>query len=888
MLKPDPSTIRKTLELFSLTPGQVSEIRAIDVKRNGSRPATYNGYFKMPGQLDQAIKEIQRLDNTGQPTAIWCIPNPLEPALLAVRNGKIGYAGSGEGAQDKHVLVRSVLLLDVDAVRPVTSVQATDAEHNTALDELDRLRDTVREHLGVDVVLADSGNGGHALLRLPDLPNDVETSGLLKNLLSSLKKLSGVNLDESTSNPARACKLYGTVSRKGEDLDERPHRITRLLEVPDGWRDRPASLDKLRAVAALAETSPRPTVTRATPAGQALDVPDWCSRVGLAIERVDQDERSTKYFVTCPWCGNGNAAIMQQPDGVLSYKCYHATHGCHDRTWHDLRKHYQPDAPRHTAQSDPAPNEYYMTDLGNSKRLTDQYNQKLCYCHAWRSWLHYKNGRWHNNAEMVVAELAKQAMLNILHEAATVANDKERQALVHHAMASQSNRAISAMLSLSRSDPRISTDPDEFDAHDDLFNVSNGTLDLRTGELRPHRPGDLLSKQSPVAYDPAATCPNFLKFLDRVMAGNAELIRFLQRAAGYSMTGYADERCLFILHGCGSNGKSTLTDILAAIFGDYSRSTPSETLLAKRYDGGVPNDLAGLAGSRLVLTQETDRNRDLAEARVKALTGGGEKMAARFLFGEFFEFRPKFKIWLGTNHRPKIRGDDLAIWSRIRLVPFDVVIPPAEQIPRRELVGKILDEEASGVLNWCLTGAAEWYAHGLGTPAEVLAATAEYQYDQDTSKLSQFLSECTVSGVTGSILHSSLYEKYEKFCKDPDNDAHPVTLRDFSRRLTERGLKSRKTNAGKVWLGLQLVGYRDLLSAENAGDDQKVTQVTQVTDIYISPREVNAGYNLTKNASPSSLASLSAQTATDGVPLDELPEDLKAAINGVFDENNDE
>ena len=322
------------------------------------------------------------------------------------------------------------------------------------------------------------------------------------------------------------------------------------------------------------------------------------------------------------------------------------------------------------------------------------------------------------------------------------------------------------------------------------MNVLNGTLDLRTGELRPHRREDLITKLAPVVYDHEARCPLFLAFLDRILAGNADLIAFVQRAVGYSLTGDVQERVLLILWGGGANGKSTLLETLRGMLGDYAMRTPTETLLVKR-EGAIPNDIARLKGARFVSASEADEGKRLAEAQIKEMTGG-DTITARFMRAEFFDFRPEFKLWLATNHKPVIRGTDKAIWDRIRLVPFNVRIPEAEQ---DKGLGAKLRDELPGILAWAVEGCLAWQRDGLGIAKDVQAATASYRDEMDV--VAAFITDvCTVA--PGARVQSRvLYEKYKRWCEE--NGERAVSQKALGEKLRERGLEPRKGSGGARW-----------------------------------------------------------------------------------------
>ncbi|MFN3763256.1 MAG: phage/plasmid primase, P4 family, partial [Anaerolineae bacterium] len=323
-----------------------------------------------------------------------------------------------------------------------------------------------------------------------------------------------------------------------------------------------------------------------------------------------------------------------------------------------------------------------------------------------------------------------------------------------------------------------------------------GTIDLRSGELRPHNPDDLITKIAPVDYIPDAQAPTWEAFLHRIMDGNERLIAFLQRAVGYSLTGDTSERVLFILYGTGANGKTTFLETLRALLGDYGIQAPADTLLVGR-ENAVPNDIARLRGARFIAVSEISEGRRLAEVLVKSLTGR-DTITARFLYSEFFEFRPEGKIWLATNHKPIIRGTDKAIWDRIRLIPFTVTIPEAEQ--DKHLVEK-LKRELPGILAWAVRGCLEWQTSGLGVPEEVRSATEAYRAEMDV--IGAFIADRCILSAGARVKAGDLYEAYRKWCEE--NKEEPLNKIAFGLRLAERGLVSERDMHARYWRGIGLL-----------------------------------------------------------------------------------
>jgi len=279
------------------------------------------------------------------------------------------------------------------------------------------------------------------------------------------------------------------------------------------------------------------------------------------------------------------------------------------------------------------------------------------------------------------------------------------------------------------------------------------------------------------------------------MAGDADMIQFLQRAVGYSLSGSIGEQCLFFLYGTGANGKSIFLETLKLITGDYGLAASAQTLMATR-SSSIQNDIARLAGARFVACGEIEDGTRLRESLVKDLTGG-DTICARFLRREFFDFRPQFKLWIRANHKPQIRGSGEAIWRRIHLVPFAVQIPPAQRDP--DLLDK-LRAELSGILGWAVRGCIEHQRHGLATPAQVREATAEYRSEMDV--IGEFLSERCESEKNATVSAKDLYQAYRAWCED--SGTRPLSQRGFGLSLTERGYTKESGRGGVVYLRIKL------------------------------------------------------------------------------------
>ena len=440
------------------------------------------------------------------------------------------------------------------------------------------------------------------------------------------------------------------------------------------------------------------------------------------------------------------------------------------------------------------------TDLGNAERLVALHGENIRYCYPAKSWYIWDGQRWTPDHAGRIATLAQETVRSIYAEASQTEDDGERKALVKHGQRSENGNRLAALIGQAQN--KVAVQPEDLDTLPWILNCANGTLNLKTSELYAPRRTDLLTKISPVAFDAGADCPLWLSFLDRIMGGNQDLIQFLRRAIGYSLTGSTREQCLFLLHGLGANGKSTFLETVEKLMGEYGQQSDFSTFLVKRNQEGPRNDIARLKGARFVAATEAEGGARLSEVVVKQLSGG-DTVAARFLHQEFFEFKPEFKIWLGTNHKPIIRGTDNAIWRRIRLIPFTVTIPPKEQ--DRDLPAKLRDE-LPGILTWALTGCLEWREEGLGEPDEVREATAEYRVEMDV--LGEFLDACCIVQANAESKSAELYKVYKEWSEDGGN--RPMSQRAFGQALSERGIGRRRGTGNvqmRVGVGLRLASH---------------------------------------------------------------------------------
>ncbi len=445
------------------------------------------------------------------------------------------------------------------------------------------------------------------------------------------------------------------------------------------------------------------------------------------------------------------------------------------------------------------------TDLANACRLATLYGNDIRFTPE-RGWLIYKQGRWVvDDKQVQIQAHAKATAASIFDELKDAANKNDA---FRHAKRSQSRSAIESMIWLARSEPGVPMPLTAFDADGWLFNVLNGTVNLRTGELQPHRREDLISNVADVTYDPSAACELWDKFVLRVIDGNKELYDYLRRLVGYLLVGNTSEQVLHFLYGLGANGKSVFCELLMRLMGDYAIAVSPDLIMLKRH-GGIPNDVARLRGARLALMNETAQGARFDEAKLKDLTGG-DTLTARFLHQEFFDFASTHRIVIRGNHKPSISGTDEGIWRRLRLVPFTATIPEHERDP--QLLSKLL-AELPGILNWAIAGCLEWQGVGLKPPAIIIDAVRAYRMESDT--LGRFIDEHCEVRKLAQVKSSVFFKRYQQFSEAAGE--RWITSKELPHDMERRGFNRQHTNTGNVYIGIELAATEQAHWRESDG-----------------------------------------------------------------------
>lgn len=493
----------------------------------------------------------------------------------------------------------------------------------------------------------------------------------------------------------------------------------------------------------------------------------------------------------------------------------------------DQFKDYVRQAIQNAIEANDQPDTYNLTDLGNAERFATKYRDKVRWCGIWNTWMVFNGKAWEPDRTGYVDYLAKVVVRAIYNEAANpVLSQEDSKRIAKHASASESNRAVRAMLDRAKSE--LPTIPAEFNKHLYLLNCNNGTLDLRTGELRPHSPYDMLTRCLKTDYNPLANCPKWEEFIQGIFANDQALIQFMKESLGMSLCGDTSEQCLFICHGSGSNGKTTMLETVRIIMEDYGFAANIETF-SMRKNQGIGNDVAELYGARLVTASENALGSRLNEAFIKKATGK-EPLRARRLHENEFQFMPEFSIWFAVNHKPVVKDTSKGMWRRVHFIPFTVTIE-GDKLDKH--LGEKLLDESEGILAWLVQGHIDWYKRGhLVAPDVVKEATQSYRAEMDT--VAHFLKDECILEEGKRVGVSQLNERYEAWCK---RNGERFEAKDLKNSLKERGFQS-KRGTGGVWVWPN-IGLIDSDGSDGSDGKSKV-----------SPRSENTSQKTQNSPSP--------------------------------------
>jgi putative DNA primase/helicase len=431
---------------------------------------------------------------------------------------------------------------------------------------------------------------------------------------------------------------------------------------------------------------------------------------------------------------------------------------------------------------------YTFDDTGNAQRIVDNYGEDLLYSYVAKRWLYWDGRKWVYDYEgkvklMVDDVVARMPLDKDLYE--------DSDAYNKHCSKTRSSASKTAMLK--EAEHQMPILPEKLDMHSNLLNTVSGIVNLQNGTMVDHDKEQLMTKITNAEYTTTADCPIWLGFIETIFGGDRELIRYIQKAVGYSLTGSTEEQCVFFMYGEGRNGKSTFLDTIADILGDYATNIQPDSLMVRQSGGGT-SDIARLVGSRFVTSMEPGDGMRLNEGLLKQLTGGDKITAAKKYENEF-EFRTEFKLWMAMNHKPLIRGTDEGIWRRIHLIPFTVTIPD-DKVDRR--LKYKLRKEMPAILKWAVDGCLMWRREGLKRPACVEEATREYRASMDT--MGAFLSECCERGPR-EVGAAELFKVYTEWAKE--NNEYTMTATKFGTEMAKR-FDRKKAHGTMAYVGIGL------------------------------------------------------------------------------------
>lgn len=426
---------------------------------------------------------------------------------------------------------------------------------------------------------------------------------------------------------------------------------------------------------------------------------------------------------------------------------------------------------------------YSYDDTGNGERFSDSFERIVRFNHSRKEWVFYNEKYWESDEREKSRKLVDDVLRKMVNEPVVHSEDideKEARKLLHkHIKYSRSTPAKNNMLKEAQSDLPIT--PDDFDKDNYLLNVQNGYLDLNTGELFNHDKDKFFSKIANVEYTENIDHPLWDEFLNTIFDGDKELIRYIQRAIGYSLSGDVSEEMVFILHGFGRNGKSVFLNVINRMLGTYTINIKPQTLMVQpsRGGGGPSSDIARLADARFATVGESNEGMRFDEGVLKDLTGTGDMITARFLHGNDFDFYPKLKLWMATNHKPEITGKDDGIWRRLAVIPFTVQIP--EEDVDKQLSTKLFNE-LTGILRWAVEGYEEWQRIGLAEPYSVKKQRDDYRNEMDV--IEAFIDDACIRDRNAFTSTNDLFEEFDRWSRV--NNEKPMTNRKFSLEMASK------------------------------------------------------------------------------------------------------
>ena len=857
--KTNINEIKRAIALI-YQPGDVVELRAFD-KKGFSHPGYYDNFTKL-------AEDAAGLSNREDMASVYVLPNVIKKVLLARTKNHLYPDGLKDKklTADEDVLKRRWFIIDIDAdCDGVSGISSTDAEHQVTIDTAHNIINFLIS-IGFpkdSMILTSSGNGTHILVRIVDMPNTTENTELIKTCLLALSsKFTGIDL--SVFNPSRVFKLTGTVCRKGDALDDRPHRTAEFLEVPENIVIAPIeAMEALKALAPKKETPSPKTTYKSNGNRTEFDLETWLSAHGIEVTKKEPYQGGTRYILkACPFDSNHSgtsAALFKMAGGAIVYKCQH--NHCVDNDWGKLREMLEPECAEHKRQYEQRTEErghltqtdgpHILTDTTNAQLIVTLFGDIVRYDHRRERFLIWNSHRWQTDNNGKIFRLAIEAARARYQDAANIQDLKERERISNWAISSENRNRLEAAISLVKNFEPITDTGENWDTDPWLLGVQNGVVDLKTGQCRDGKQSDNITMTTGVKFDANAQCPLWLSTLSGIFQDDGGYLDFIHRYCGYSITGLIREQSSVIGWGEGANGKGIVAGALRNVMGDYAYDAPFSTF-EMNYKASIPNDIAALEHKRIVTSSETNNGSRLNEARLKAISHG-DPVTARYLHAEFFTFSPVCHIFLFVNHKPRIKDDSFGFWRGAELWPF---LRRFEGAADDKDLSKKLEAEKSGILNWFIVGCLEWQKRGLSPlPDKVTTATLEYR--RESNVLAEFYEDCCVVQENAIVKSSELYKVYCRWAEQSNLQKHEILSSViFSKTVAEKFKKVTK-NDGKIFVGIGLVTG---LVTGFSFDEQKhnvfsSSSPTREKNIENPPQPVTPSL-FTKNKAPKRLSTM--------------------------------
>ncbi len=842
---------QKILKYNDLVSGEIlKSLRVINPDNSviEARILYKDGKMKHTGwyvDMEKMSRDLVSYDRRNDVEAIYLTLNPVDPSLIARAANRIRETLGISLTSDEDIIRRRWLPIDLDPKKKA-DISTTEEEFNLAVQKMSEIVNYLSSLGWSKPVIGVSGNGIGMLYPI-DLPaND---DGLVKRVIEAFCKKfnnNNIEIDGTVFNPARLWKIYGTMTRKGDNMvgipniPDRPNRRSKILYVPD--KIEVVTREQLEDLIKRIEGEAPPESNKQENKDEAKTEPPVDNNknksrkfedkrkivekvlIGLKKEGIECVEKDLGDKVSwdlnrCPFNSvhHDGAFIRIKPNGAIIAGCQHKSCSESNRWgWKELRTKYDPDYIIRIDAPSNYESPYILNDLGNSERFADMFEHSLKYNTSIDRWYYWNGKMWVACEHLEEIRMAKKVPEAIMEEANEIEAITKEAAKYKENLKNWANRCgneekLRKMLKLAESHEYFTKSAADFYSETRYFNCQNGLYDTVDMKFLPHDKSLILTRISNVVYDPEATCPQFLNFLDIIFEGDQEMIKYVQRIMGYILTGKPIEQAWFFFFGKkGANGKSTFCNTIVNVLGEnqYAMKTDISTFLTDKKDS-IPSLVAGLAGYYFIWASEPDEGKTLSMSLIKQFTGN-EPIRARFMYEDYFAYFPQGSIFILGNVELTITEKTPAAWRRVQRLPFTKSIPVEER--DKDIEAK-LKSETPGIFNWMLEGLKEYRElKGLNPPEKVKASVKDYEANMNTLK--KFLDKSVTLGENpdDKILGTTLYNLYKDFCEDQGFKADGKNtfnglLRDFCEEQKEKLFSEVANSKYITWKGITMKSY---------------------------------------------------------------------------------